>query len=66
MLGQVGCNLKSTIPTDMIFGFHGVLSEMGLNMPDPDYAKPVTDIFESATRVMIELHVPLEFLVHCT
>ncbi|KAI0117672.1 heterokaryon incompatibility protein-domain-containing protein [Nemania sp. FL0031] len=58
-------NLNSTVPQDKIFGMYSLIIQLGINIPEPDYSMTEADLFEKATRAMIEARQTLELLLYC-
>ena len=46
--------LEASNPRDQIFAIHGLLSDLGVVLPPPDYSKPITTIYREAYRAVIE------------
>ncbi|KAI0411233.1 heterokaryon incompatibility protein-domain-containing protein [Xylaria grammica] len=47
-------HLDSTRQEDKIFGLYAIFDRAGLKLPDPDTSKTVAEVFEDATRVIIQ------------
>ena len=46
-------SLKVSDPKDKIFAVQGLLSALGVALPDPDYSKPLSTIYIDAYRTLI-------------
>ncbi|KAJ2988266.1 hypothetical protein NUW58_g4070 [Xylaria curta] len=64
LLDSIG-DLNSTIPQDKIFGIHGIFARAGLNLPLPDSSKTVVEVFEAATRAIIQQTGSLDVITLC-
>ncbi|KAI1172378.1 heterokaryon incompatibility protein-domain-containing protein [Nemania sp. FL0916] len=58
-------NLNATVPQDKIFGIYSLLTQMGIEMPEPDYAMSEFDLYENATRAIIQATGSLNLLSFC-
>lgn len=56
------CGRKSTDPKDKVFALYGVFRALGIHPPDPDYGKPVGQIYQETTRSIIEAQGSLDML----
>ncbi|KAF1970680.1 HET-domain-containing protein [Bimuria novae-zelandiae CBS 107.79] len=45
--------LEATDPRDKIFAFHGLLKELGAAIPDPDYSRPIQEVYRQAAATVI-------------
>ncbi|KAJ8132959.1 hypothetical protein O1611_g671 [Lasiodiplodia mahajangana] len=59
-------DLDSMVPHDKIFALYGIFTRYGLNLPRPDYSKPVSEIFEAATVGILQQTNSLGILTLCT
>ena len=56
----------STNPKDKVFALDGLLRLMGVNMPSPDYSKPVRQIYQDMTVTAIQQDGNLNILYQLT
>jgi hypothetical protein len=56
------CGRKSTDPKDKVFALYGVFRALGIHPPDPDYSKPVEQIYQETARSIIEAQGSLDML----
>jgi hypothetical protein len=49
-------------PKDKIFGLAGILQELGVDFPSPDYSKPITLIYCEAASMVIRHDQDLNIL----
>jgi hypothetical protein len=54
---------QSTKPEDRVFSLYSVLKELGVQLPLPDYGKPVPQIFAEAAIACIERDQSLDILL---
>ncbi|KAK5230901.1 hypothetical protein LTR72_000081 [Exophiala xenobiotica] len=54
---------QSTKPEDRVFSLYSVLKELGVQLPLPDYSKPVPQIFAEAAIAFIEKDQSLDMLL---
>ena len=55
---------QATEQRDMVFALYGVLSGLNVNIPAPDYTKPIASVYYEATRAILEFDQSLEILSH--
>ena len=53
---------EATDPKDKIFGFYGIAQYLGWPLPEPDYEKPIYQIYTEAARCAIQHDNTLELL----
>jgi hypothetical protein len=58
--------MDATEPRDRIFALYGVIQEMEIEFPKPDYGKPVEQVYRDATRAAINFDGDLNILLHAT
>jgi hypothetical protein len=44
------CRLQCSVPHDKIYGLYSILRARGLQLPDPDYDRPLIEILEETAR----------------
>lgn len=59
-------NLDATDPRDKIFAVHGLLSVLGARLPDPDYSKPIEQVYREAAAAAITHDKRLQILASVT
>ncbi|KAI1133797.1 heterokaryon incompatibility protein-domain-containing protein [Nemania abortiva] len=59
-------NLNSTIPQDKIFGIYNLITQLGIDVPEPDYSMTEADLYEKTTRAIILATGSLGLLMLCT
>ncbi|KAL1604911.1 hypothetical protein SLS60_004452 [Paraconiothyrium brasiliense] len=58
--------LDATDPKDKIFAIHGLLSQLGAHLPDPDYSKSIELVYQEAATVAIRHDNRLHILASVT
>jgi len=53
---------QTTNPKDAIYGIYSLLSALGIQLPTPDYAKPVAQIYTEAAQMAILQNHRLDLL----
>lgn len=56
----------ATEPKDRIFAIYGVTRALGIDFPEPDYDKPVEQVYREAARTAIDHDRDLSMLCHIT
>ncbi|MCJ1243568.1 hypothetical protein MMC30_000765 [Trapelia coarctata] len=59
-------NRGATDPKDKVFALAGLFKLMGLNLPPPDYAKSVRQVYQEITKAAISQYHSLDILYHVT
>ncbi|KAJ4355496.1 uncharacterized protein N0V89_003512 [Didymosphaeria variabile] len=59
-------HLDATDPKDKIFAVHGLLSQLGAHLPDPDYSKSIQLVYQEAATVAINHDNRLHILASLT
>jgi hypothetical protein len=61
-LSSICSNRESVDPKDKIFALTGVFQKIGIRLPDPDYGKPVTVVYQEATKAILDTRTSLMVL----
>ncbi|KAI1366698.1 heterokaryon incompatibility protein-domain-containing protein [Xylaria arbuscula] len=56
------CKLQCTIPLDKIYGLFAILRPRGLQLPDPDYNRPLVEVLEETARAYVQYKKKLDIL----
>lgn len=56
------CQRKSSEPRDKVFALYGIFDALGIQAPDPDYTKPLAQVFKETARSIIEAQDSLDML----
>ncbi|KAI8630288.1 hypothetical protein F5Y19DRAFT_484175, partial [Xylariaceae sp. FL1651] len=59
------CSLKSSLPQDHMFGFYGIMTVLGVDLPDPDYSKSEVEVSEMTSIALIRSSASLDILQCC-
>ena len=54
--------LEATLPQDKIYGLSEILRSSGIRLPPPDYAKPLSQLFEEITIAFIRMTESLDVI----
>ncbi|KAH0536826.1 hypothetical protein FGG08_006324 [Glutinoglossum americanum] len=57
---------QATMKVDKVFALYGMLQELGINLDEPDYRKPVDQVYMNFTRTIINWHRSLDILVEAS
>ncbi|KAF1990385.1 HET-domain-containing protein [Aulographum hederae CBS 113979] len=58
-----GMRLQATKPEDKVYALYGVCKRLGYTLPEPNYFKPLTDLFIETARCMLQQDNELNFLL---
>ncbi|KAI1351033.1 heterokaryon incompatibility protein-domain-containing protein [Xylaria sp. FL0043] len=56
------CKLQCSIPHDKIYGLYAIFRARGLRLPDPDYDRPLLELFEETARAYVQHKRKLDIL----
>ncbi|KAI0803874.1 heterokaryon incompatibility protein-domain-containing protein [Xylaria sp. FL0064] len=56
------CKLQCSIPHDKIYGLYAIFRARGLHLPDPDYGRPLLELFEETARAYVQHKRKLDIL----
>ncbi|KAI0428023.1 heterokaryon incompatibility protein-domain-containing protein [Xylaria sp. FL1042] len=56
------CKLRCSIPHDKIYGLYAIFRARGLCLPDPDYNRPLLELFEETARAYVQHKRKLDIL----
>ncbi|GAW19541.1 hypothetical protein ANO14919_090290 [Xylariales sp. No.14919] len=56
------CKLRCSVPHDKIYGLYAIFCARGLNLPDPDYNRPLVQVLEETARAYVQHKRKLDIL----